>query len=590
MSSTLRSERQQHLDVERNLREQLEAQAGAVHATIAELRSELERAANDLRLREQREAELQRIIEEFVTLATALRENFEREMADARRDLEVRVAAERDSYSRELGHLEARVAELRSQLEHAAELSEQLELRTSTETQATQALAAARAELERLRQSEARARGEVARLRAEHDRSRPGSISEGARRSASAGADSTPPPVSEEGAGRSTPPAQDRPPAPGEGRRAGPGQPRSTESAEAGALASDLADAFRRLREQVSQVAAQAQHPVLPQERPVGPKDDLAPPDRADAPPGDEAPAGRDEAERLEPSTGSELAPPDRPGPTAAEPLTPWRRHLLWTLGRTRAGESWITSAIVRLAQGGDRRAAGRLLVGLLPVQGVLIDHELTYDLEIRELGRFRVLVGRGTAEVRPLAPGAHPDSRPPEFGLSGDAAELAPLAGGSSPRRLRGVSITGRRRGVRRLLRGLGQPVTFEDLLRAGIRPDPLVLLRAVVAVIDPAWTAGREFSVAYVIEAEHGASRIGPYRVAVTPGEAVRVLETSVAVGSPPLAATVLVAERALMPLLAGLPLPAGERAEIEGDAAAVLLLGSWIERAQTEPAPGR
>ncbi|HEV3229332.1 MAG TPA: hypothetical protein VGY97_07650 [Solirubrobacteraceae bacterium] len=236
------------------------------------------------------------------------------------------------------------------------------------------------------------------------------------------------------------------------------------------------------------------------------------------------------------------------------------------------------------MAQADDSRPAGRLLIELLPLQGLFVKRQLTYELEVEELGEFRVTISDGRASVEPR--GSKEESGPGEvdFQLSGRIADLAPLVGGSPPRRLPGVRVTGRRRRLRHLLRRLRRPVALVDLARADVQPEPGLLLRAVVNGIDPAWTDGHEFSVVYAIEGAGDGEEERRFHVEVHRGEPVRVIEgTAERGGELEVSAALRVPRPALVALLAGLPLPAGQRAEVEGDGGRIVLLGEWIERAQ-------
>ncbi|HEV3229071.1 MAG TPA: hypothetical protein VGY97_06325, partial [Solirubrobacteraceae bacterium] len=297
---TLEGERRDHLDAERELRTQLEAQAAAVQSTTAELRDELARATQESHERERREAELLELLAEFVETATTLRETFEREMAQVREELEARLAAERDGYTQQLSEFEDRVWRLRGQLEDAAALSEELELRSRTEAQAREALADAHAELRRLQHSETRARTELAQLRAELA----AGTSTAERTSTGAGAPPREPAPGElELEGAASVPARSEPPpaeaipdettvsdrtveeaprrgtgeAPrrgtGEAPRRGTGEaPRRGTGEERRVRAADLTDAFRRLRERAAEGTREFPPPDAPSWMPQAPR------------------------------------------------------------------------------------------------------------------------------------------------------------------------------------------------------------------------------------------------------------------------------------------------------------------------------
>jgi hypothetical protein len=70
----------------------------------------------------------------------------------------------------------------------------------------------------------------------------------------------------------------------------------------------------------------------------------------------------------------------------------------------------------------------------------------------------------------------------------------------------------------------------------------------------------------------------------VQIRPEQAVRVVEAGPRPGGElEVSAALRVPPGALVTLLAGLPLPAGQRAEVEGDGGKIVLLGDWFERVQ-------
>jgi hypothetical protein len=152
-------------------------------------------------------------------------------------------------------------------------------------------------------------------------------------------------------------------------------------------------------------------------------------------------------------------------------------------------------------------------------------------------------------------------------------------------------VEVTGRRRKLRQLLRRLRRPVTLTDLARAEVQPDPGLLLRAVVQGIDPQWTGDHEFAVVYAVEAAGDGEEERRFHIEVHRGEPVRVIEgTAVRGGELEVSAALRVPGPALVALLAGLPLPAGYRAEVEGDSGRIVQLGAWMERAEARSTRGR
>jgi predicted nucleic acid-binding Zn-ribbon protein len=238
-----------------------------------------------------------------------------------------------------------------------------------------------------------------------------------------------------------------------------------------------------------------------------------------------------------------------------------------------RRPRPWLAPSIAAFAAQ-DPQAAGRLVVALLPVQHTVLRHPVVYALTIEEVGAFLVRARPGEVVVEPgSVPGGTSDIA---FHLTGPAAALAQMAGGGARRRLRGTRVSGSRRQLRRLLRRLRTPIGLADARRAGVLLDPGQVLGVLGAGVDPAWTAGHDFSVVWDVRGPQG----GTWTVSVAGGLPVTVTE-----GAPDAepAATVHVSHGALMSLLAGEPLPPGDPATVDGDADAVALLGDWAHRVQ-------
>ena len=159
---------------------------------------------------------------------------------------------------------------------------------------------------------------------------------------------------------------------------------------------------------------------------------------------------------------------------------------------------------------------------------------------------------------------------------LDGPLEALAPLAAGGGGRRLKGVGVSGSRRRLRRLVKARRAPVTLVDLGRAGAPVHPGLLLAALAAAVEPSWTRGHRFAVAYAVGGD------GTFTVVADDGAPLRVLP-----GTPPeagdLAATVIAAAPAFMPLIAGQAPPEGERAAVVGDRRVVDVLHTWFDTAR-------
>jgi hypothetical protein len=226
----------------------------------------------------------------------------------------------------------------------------------------------------------------------------------------------------------------------------------------------------------------------------------------------------------------------------------------------------------VRLSQR-DPETAAKLFAALLPVQSLVAD-DLAYDLTTPTAGTLRVVLRGGTARVEPR-------DRPGVLGhvdvvLDGPLEALAPLAAGGGGRRLKGVAMSGSRRRLRRLVRARREPVTLVDLGRAGSPVHPGLLLEALASAVEPTWTRGHNFAVAYAIGGD------GTFTVVAADGAPLNVLPGTPAEAGD-LAASVVVSAPAFMPVVAGQAPPEGERAAVAGDRRVVDVLHTWFDTAR-------
>jgi hypothetical protein len=176
----------------------------------------------------------------------------------------------------------------------------------------------------------------------------------------------------------------------------------------------------------------------------------------------------------------------------------------------------------------------------------------------------------------------ARPDFRP-AFRLRASAPGLGRFAGAPEVRRWPLSPgrpwIRGRRAEAAVLRRLVRAPIGFAELAAAGVLLEPEMAYALLARAIVPGWTAGHSFAV---LHETTGPLRARAY-VSVRDGSPVTVS------ADPPaerVAATVSCSPPALLPLLAGVALPAGERAAIRGEAASVAVLQGWITRAQAGP----
>ncbi len=239
------------------------------------------------------------------------------------------------------------------------------------------------------------------------------------------------------------------------------------------------------------------------------------------------------------------------------------------TLGRMR-------SALVRLAQN-DSFAAGRLIAALLPAQAAWVDDSLDYDLTIRELGTFAVVVENGSATVSRLQ---RPRGRKQaEMHVSAPALALAELLAGRSRRVgrvLSAVRLRGPRQRLEPLLElGRAKP-TLIDVARAGAHLDPALVLKALPYAIDPEWIGGRRFSIA----SEFTSSSSQRWLIRVEGERGLRVVSRS-SDGEPD--ASVRMSHAAFDRLMRAEPQIPGDKPMIRGDYTAVELLRTWCERAR-------
>ncbi|HWT93681.1 MAG TPA: hypothetical protein VN238_11830, partial [Solirubrobacteraceae bacterium] len=121
----------------------------------------------------------------------------------------------------------------------------------------------------------------------------------------------------------------------------------------------------------------------------------------------------------------------------------------------------------------------------------------------------------------------------------------------------------------VRKLLKARRAPVTLDELADAA--PSPRVLLAALAAAVDPAWTEGHRFGVRYELEDDPAAS----VTVIAEDGRPLRVVDA----GDAERAATVTLSATELRKLLAG----SATGAKVTGDGRAVKALHTWFDRAR-------
>jgi hypothetical protein len=233
----------------------------------------------------------------------------------------------------------------------------------------------------------------------------------------------------------------------------------------------------------------------------------------------------------------------------------------------------WLPRAIEAMLDR-DRAGAVQLLLDLLPGQALNLEAPLDYRLLLADEGRWAVSLrpGRGT-----VGPDDEDQVPRPAFHVKTDPRGLLDvLAQGGSRQLRRRVKIGGtrrRRRALKRLPPGVLRP---DALAAAGIWLDPLLLLRALAHLVEPAWTEGHDLVVAHEITGPRGRS----LWVQATPGAPLEVLA---APPRTPTTVTVQTTQAAFQRFLGGEP-NGPQKWTIRGDVGAVEALSGWLERART------
>ena len=220
--------------------------------------------------------------------------------------------------------------------------------------------------------------------------------------------------------------------------------------------------------------------------------------------------------------------------------------------------------ALTRMAAE-DPELAARLVLLTMPAAAARVPG-LAYELEVEGLGTHRF--------------GADGE-RPVDFRLKTDPGTLAEMAAGESPLRLMlsgRLRIRGKRRRALKL-RALGEgDISLADVAKLGGPIDPDPVYRALPYLVDPEWTRGHRFSVAYEV------TGAGKWYVQVRDGEPL-VVSTEPPNGA--VAATATVDADTFNRLTSGemTPTQAMQRqlTWVEGELHPVVLLGRWIERSQ-------
>jgi ribonucleoside-diphosphate reductase beta chain len=230
-----------------------------------------------------------------------------------------------------------------------------------------------------------------------------------------------------------------------------------------------------------------------------------------------------------------------------------------------------------------DPELAARLIVQSLPAAAATLPAGLSYRLELDGIGAWTVSSLGGRAKVAEVLAGA--DLNGEAFAISTDAATLARVASGRNPlgalatRRLR---LRGRRRKAM-ALRRLSADAGPRDLARIGLPVDADLVFRSLAYAIEPEWTRGHRFTVAYQLVGEGG----GTWRVEIDDGR-IRVER---GLGENP-DAIVRIRYSDWLRLLSGEISPSDAMrlgyTEVEGKIFPVTRMGRWIDRAEGIDAP--
>jgi len=141
-------------------------------------------------------------------------------------------------------------------------------------------------------------------------------------------------------------------------------------------------------------------------------------------------------------------------------------------------------------------------------------------------------------------------------------------------------LKISGKRRRAMKL-RQMNSHMTMRDIARAGVNPDPDLLYRVIPYAIDPEWTRGHQFCIAYELSGDTFGPG-GAWYVVVDDGK-VSVFDQhpSVAVD-----ATVALAHETWLRIVRGELVPSDAIREqlttVDGKMHPVTLFGRWVDRA--------
>jgi ribonucleoside-diphosphate reductase beta chain len=225
-----------------------------------------------------------------------------------------------------------------------------------------------------------------------------------------------------------------------------------------------------------------------------------------------------------------------------------------------------------------DPKLAARLVLMTLPAAAARISGTLVYQLEIEELGSYLVSVSGGRARVDEARTTDDGD-----FRLQTDARTLIELVTGTSGPlglMMRGrLRIRGKRRRALKLRQMSSADLSMAEVVESGGALDPDILYRSLPYLIDPDWTQGHDFTVAYEVTGH------GSWYVSARDGEPLEV--TRELPDGRELVGTATVSFDSYQRMASGQVSPAqamqNQLTTIDGDLHPITLLGRWIARAQ-------
>jgi hypothetical protein len=222
-----------------------------------------------------------------------------------------------------------------------------------------------------------------------------------------------------------------------------------------------------------------------------------------------------------------------------------------------------------------DPDAAGRLLLALLPAQGLVHPQPIAYDLRL-ETDRYIHVTVAGNPPRTTVAPADRPRERcERQFWAEGDPAALARavLAGGLRRRLGRGMArVEGSGSGFRALRDIIRAPRSLGQLYDAGFRPDPELAFTLAAWILEESSNPAGRLAIA------HNDSR-GSTTVYLHISHGARATVTR----SPPLwdvTATIVCPGDQLVAVLAG---RRGDELEVLGDEIALATLIGWLDHSQ-------